>query len=58
MPTPLSSVPSGSSPLLGRVSRQGLTRAAMESTLQRGPMVAASRGMAVEANHHFLGRWS
>ncbi len=56
MPTPLSSVPSGSWPLLGRVTLQGVTRAATERTLESGPMVAESRGMAVEANHHCLRR--
>jgi len=56
IPTPLPSVPSGSWPLFGRVTLQGDTRAATERTLERGPMVAESSGMAVEANHHCLHR--
>lgn len=31
-----------------------LTRAAILSTLANGPMVAASSGIAVDANHQFL----
>ncbi len=56
MPTPAPSMPSGSWPLFGSVTLQGVTRAATESTLDSGPMVAASSGMAVEANHHCLWR--
>ena len=44
-------VPSGV-PLLGRVNLQGLTRETMDKTLEKGPMVAAMSGTAVEANHH------
>lgn len=54
MPTPLSSAPSGSCPLLGRSTLQGVTKAAMDKTLASGPMVAATKGIAVDANHHFL----
>lgn len=54
MPTPLSSVPAGSWPLSARVTLHGVTRAAMDRTLQRGPVVAAMSGTAVDANHHFL----
>ena len=43
-------------PLSGRVSLHGETRAAMESTLEWVPMVAAMSGTAMEANHHCL--WS
>ena len=31
-----------------------MTNAAMDMTLARGPIVAASKGMAVEANHQSL----
>lgn len=58
IPTPLSSVPSGKCPLLARITRHGLTSAAMERTLHSGPIVAAMRGIAVDANHHFLIRLS
>ena len=54
IPTPLSSMPAGSCPLSGSVRRQGEAKAAMDKTLERGPMVAATRGIAVEANHHRL----
>ena len=54
IPTPLSSVPSGNWPLLGKVTRQGVTSAAMDKTLAKGPTVAARSGMAVEANHQVL----
>ena len=47
-------MPAGSSPLSGSVRRQGEAKAAMDKTLERGPMVAATRGIAVEANHHRL----
>jgi hypothetical protein len=53
-PTPFSSAPSGSSPLFGNTSIHFVTNAAIERTFARGPMVAAVRGMAVEANHHDL----
>lgn len=53
-PTPLSSVPSGRRPSLARTTLHGLTSAAMLRTLQSGPIVAAMRGIAVDANHHFL----
>jgi len=54
MPMPLSSAPSGSSPLFGKETRHGDTRAAIDMTLAIGPIVAASSGIAVEANHHDL----
>ncbi len=41
-------------PLLGSVNLQGETRAAIDKTLDRGPIVAATSGIAVEANHHCL----
>ena len=55
MPTPNMSAPSGNWPLLGRVTLQGVTKAATERTLESGPMVEHRSGMAVEATHHFLG---
>lgn len=54
IPIPLSSLPSGKMPELGRVTFQVVTREAMDSTCESGPMVATRRGMAVEAGHHFL----
>jgi hypothetical protein len=57
MPTPKMSAPSGNSPLFWRVTLQGVTRAATDNTFESGPVVAERRGMAVEANHHFLVVW-
>jgi hypothetical protein len=51
MPTPRSSSPA---PLSGSVSLHFVTRAAIDSTFAMGPIVAARRGMAVEANHQSL----
>lgn len=51
---PASSVPSGNWPLFGRETRHLVTSAAIERTLARGPMVAARRGIAVDANHQSL----
>lgn len=42
MPTPLSLVPVGSWPLSARVTRYGVTKAAIDRTLQRGPIVAGT----------------
>lgn len=42
------------SPSIYTVALQYVTSAAMEETLARGPRVAASRGIAVEANHQSL----
>jgi hypothetical protein len=52
--TPASSVPSGSCPLFGSWTRHFDTKAAIERTLASGPIVAARRGIAVEANHQSL----
>lgn len=52
--TPLSSAPSGSLPLLGRSTFHLETRPAIDSRFASGPIVAASRGIAVDANHHDL----
>lgn len=52
--TPLSSAPSGSWPLLGRSTLHLETRPAIDNRFASGPIVAASRGIAVEANHHDL----
>ena len=50
MGAPRSSTP----PAFVRSSFQLVTSAAIERTLARGPMVAARRGIAVDANHHDL----
>lgn len=55
MPIPLSSLPSGRMPELGRVTFHVVTREAIDKTWESGPMVATIRGIAVEAAHHFLG---
>lgn len=52
--TPLSSAPSGSWPLLGRSTLHLETRPAIDSKFASGPIVAASRGIAVDANRHDL----
>jgi hypothetical protein len=54
MPTPKASDPSGKTPSFGSSARHCVTSAAIERTLASGPMVAAARGMAVDANHHDL----
>lgn len=54
MSTPALSVPSGNCPLFGRLTRHFETSAAIERTLAKGPIVAARRGIAVDANHQSL----
>lgn len=54
MPTPVSSVPSGNCPLFFSSTLHFVTRAAIDKTFAIGPIVAARRGIAVEANHHRL----
>jgi hypothetical protein len=54
MSTPLLSAPSGSSPLFGNATLHFDTKAAIDRTLASGPIVAARRGIAVEANHQSL----
>jgi len=54
IPIPFSSFPRGNCPLSGSVTLQVVTNAAIDKTLARGPMVAAKRGMAVDANHQSL----
>jgi hypothetical protein len=58
MGMPFASAPSGSSPLFGRSSFHCDTKAAIERTLARGPRVAATRGIAVDANHQDLAQVS
>jgi hypothetical protein len=57
MSTPRASNPSGNCPLFGSVTLHFETKAAIDSTFAIGPIVAARRGMAVEANHQSL-YWS
>lgn len=54
MSTPASSAPSGSCPSFGSVTLHFEANAAIERTFARGPIVAASSGIAVDANHHCL----
>jgi hypothetical protein len=51
---PASSVPSGNCPLFGSVTLHVETKATIDSTFAMGPIVAARRGIAVEANHQSL----
>lgn len=51
---PFSSFPRGNVPLSGSVTLHVVTKAAIERTLARGPIVAAKRGIAVDANHQSL----
>ena len=52
--TPKSSAPSGNWPSFANVTLHFDTNAAIDRTLARGPIVAASNGIAVEANHQSL----
>lgn len=54
MPTPFSSAPSGSCPSSGKSALHFVTRAEMDRTFARGPIVAAMRGKAVDATHQSL----
>lgn len=54
MGIPLSSAPAGSWPLFGSWTLHLETMPAIDNRFARGPIVAARRGTAVEANHHDL----
>lgn len=54
MPTPFSSLPSGNWPLSGRSALHFVTRAEMDKTFAKGPIVAAISGKAVDATHQSL----
>lgn len=54
MPTPFSSAPNGNRPSSGRSALHFVTRAEIDSTFAKGPIVAAMRGNAVDATHQSL----